>query len=63
MGSYTFRNVVHMLRHTTATIILEEDGDLRTDQELLGHAQITTTQKYTHILSQRKKKAVDALPY
>lgn len=62
-GFYTKGNVVHMLRHTTATLILEETGDLRTVQEILGHSQITTTQLYTHILNKRKMKVLEALPY
>ena len=44
-------------------MILEEIGDLRLVQEILRHTQITTTQIYTHIVLDRKRDALEMLPY
>ncbi|MDB5884501.1 MAG: phage integrase family protein [Polaromonas sp.] len=50
----------HMLRHSFASHVLQSSGDLRAVQELLGHANITTTQVYTRLDFQHLSKIYDA---
>lgn len=49
----------HVLRHSIATMMVEVTGDLRAVQEILGHADIRTTQMYTHIATEHKRNILE----
>jgi integrase len=49
---------IHDLRHLCGSYLLMKGSDLKTVQEVLGHRDISTTQKYTHIVNEHKKKMV-----
>lgn len=58
-ASVPFKVTPHMLRHTFATSLLNEDVDIKMVQELLGHASLSTTQIYTHVSKARLKKVYE----
>ena len=61
IAGITRRCSVHSLRHTFATCLYEETGDLRLVQRALGHRRITTTDIYAHMSDSRLRRAVQQL--
>lgn len=62
LGDEAFHVHAHQLRHTFASHLVWNDVDLRTLQELLGHAQLSTTEHYVKVDHRRKRVAMDRLP-
>lgn len=52
---------VHALRHTFATRLMEQNVPIRIIQNLMGHASIVTTEKYSHVLDDEKRKAINRM--
>jgi integrase/recombinase XerD len=58
-GIYEKGKLTHAIRHTVATRMLQQGVDLETVRDVLGHADLTTTARYLHVVDERKRAAAE----
>lgn len=62
-SNLSIKSTRHYLRHTFTTNLLANGADLRSGQEILGHASVATTQIYTEVTTNRKKQVLKKFNY